>query len=88
MSDGNNNVYIVLQCIRDTKLDLGLCQARGMTKDLIVQKSKLSTSTVNRAISKLLKLELIGEALKQVNKKAYYVTPKGVERVKEIYKKI
>lgn len=88
MAEANNNVYIVLQCIRDTKLDLGLCEARGMTKELIAQKSQLSSSTVNRAIAKLLELGLIKEALKQINKKAYYVTPKGVERVKEIYKKI
>lgn len=88
MAEANNNVYIVLQCIRDKNNDLGLCEARGMTKELIVQRSQLSTSTVNRAIIKLLELGLIKEAIKQVNKKAYYVTPKGVERVKELYKKI
>jgi predicted transcriptional regulator len=88
MAEGNNNVYIVLQCIRDKENDLGLCEARGMTKELIEQKSKLSSSTVNRALAKLLNMGLIKEALKQVNKKAYYVTPEGVQRVKELYKKI
>ena len=88
MADANNNVYIVLQCIRDKEHDLGLCEARGMTKELIESRSELSSSTVNRAISKLLELGFINEALKQINKKAYYVTPKGIERVKELYKKI
>ena len=88
MAEANNNVYIVLQCIRDKDHDLGLCEARGMTKELISKKSELSISTINRAIPKLLELGLIKEALKQINKKAYYVTPKGIERVKELYKKI
>lgn len=82
----NNNSIKVLIKIRDKENNLGLCQGRGMTKEDIVKRSKLSVSTVNRAI-KLLKEEgYINEAIKNVNKKAYYISEDGINMLKLLNK--
>ena len=57
----NSNDYKVLICIVDKEENIGLPQARATTKEIICNSSKLSLSTVNRAISKLLEEELIAE---------------------------
>lgn len=80
----NNNAYKILQKIYNAKEKIGISEARGMTKDIIVERSGFSSSTVNRAIKVLLENGLIAEAIKQVNKNAYYVTEKGIERLKEM----
>ncbi|WP_195966728.1 hypothetical protein [Clostridium sp. 1001283B150210_160208_E6] len=86
MNTLNNNAFKILTVVGNKKDNIGLCEARGITKDLIVQKSGFSSSTVNRAIKVLLEHEFIAEAIMQVNKKAYYVTQKGINRIKEINK--
>ena len=82
----NSNDYFILQQMIDKKNNLGICEARGMTKKKIADKTGLSISTVNRSIIKLLDANLIGEAVKQVNTKAYYVNEKGNSRLSEIMK--
>lgn len=83
----NSNDYVVLASVRYPEKGLGECEAKGITKDDLVLRSKLSLSTVNRALPKLLKAGLIKEAIKQVNKKAYYLSAKGTNRLKEVFKK-
>lgn len=87
MSILNSNSFLVLSAVRNKQDDLGLCEARGMTKDMIAKKINLSSSTVNRALNALMEYELIAEGVKLVNTKTYYILPKGVERLKEIYSK-
>lgn len=65
-----------------------MCSCRGMTKDKIMEKTKLSRSTVNNALRILLENEFIEEGVKQVNKKAYYITEKGMKHYCEINKKV
>lgn len=81
----NSNSFLVLSAVRNKKENLGLCEARGMTKNMIVERTNLSTSTVNRAVNALLEYELIAEGIKSINTKTYYILPKGVERLKEVY---
>lgn len=80
----NSNDYFILSKIYYPEKKLGNCEGRGITKDLIAERSKLSISTVNRSIPKLLKAGLIKEAVKQINKKAYYISAKGQQRLKEL----
>lgn len=82
----NSNDYVVLSSVRQPNRGKGFgeCEAKGVTKDMLVEKSNLSKSTVHRAVQKLLKAGLIKEAIKQVNKKAYYLSAKGIERLREI----
>lgn len=84
MENLNTNCMMVLVSIVDRDNNLGLTKGRGTNKEKILEKSKLSLSTVNRSLKLLMKEELIDEALKQVNKKAYYVTEKGKDKLKEI----
>lgn len=84
MENLNTNCMMVLVSIVDRDNNLGLTKGRGTNKEKILKKSKLSLSTVNRSLKLLMKEELIDEALKQVNKKAYYVTEKGKDKLKEI----
>lgn len=81
----NSNSFLVLTAIRNKKENLGLCEARGMTKLMIVKRTNLSISTINRAVNALLEYELIAEGVKSINTKTYYILPKGIERLKEIY---
>lgn len=83
----NSNDYVVLSSIRFPEKNLGECEAKGITKDLLVERSKLSKSTINRSLPKLLKAGLIKEAIKQVNKKAYYLSAKGIQRLAEVRKR-
>ena len=80
----NSNDYFILSKIYYTEKKLGNCEGRGINKYLIGERSKLSISTVNRSIAKLLKAGLIKEAVKQINKKAYYISAKGQQRLKEL----
>ena len=83
----NNNSIKILIKIRDKENNLGLCQGRGMTKDDIVKRSELSVSTVNRAIKLLMEKGYINEAIKNINKKAYYISEDGIKMLKLINKK-
>lgn len=83
----NTNDFLILSCIGDKERNLGLCEARGMTRQMITDKSGLSMSTVIRSTNKLLEAGLIGNAIKQINTKAYYVTEYGIQRLKEINKR-
>ena len=83
----NNNSIKVLIKIRDKENNLGLCQGRGMTKEDIVKRSELSVSTVNRAIKLLMEKGYINEAIKNINKKAYYISEDGIKMLKLINKK-
>lgn len=87
MTTLNSNDYLILAYMRDIKNDIGVREARGMTKKIIAERSKLSISTVNRSIVKLLDSGLISEAIKQVNTNAYYVNEKGKARLIEVNKK-
>lgn len=80
----NSNAFIVLTNVRDKENNTGLSQARGTIKDRIIEQSGLSSSTVNRALKLLLEEDLVAEAVKKVNKKSYYVTPEGIQRLKEM----
>ncbi|MBP3931041.1 winged helix-turn-helix domain-containing protein [Romboutsia timonensis] len=82
----NNNDYIILSSVRDKDNNLGLCKARGMTIDSLVDKSKLSTSTVRRSIKKLLDREFIDYGVRQINKNTFYVTEKGLMELKSVSK--
>lgn len=81
----NSNDFRILSCIVDKENDLGMCEARGITKKALVKRSKLSESTINRSIKKLLEENLIAEAIKQINTKAYYLTIKGEDRINEVF---
>lgn len=83
----NTNDILVLSSMRDTERNLGLCEARGMTRKMIAERSKLSMSTIIRSTKKLLEAELIAEAIKQINTKSYYVTEYGIQRLKDINKR-
>lgn len=83
----NNNSIKILINVRDKENNLGLCKGRGITKDILKEKSGLSESTINRAI-KLLKDEgYIDDAIKNINKKAYYISKKGIEMLKILNEK-
>lgn len=81
MKELNNNTYLVLVSIRDKENNKGLCKARGMSKCDIVTKSGLSESTVDRALKVLLECGYIKEAIKQINKKAYYISQEEMQEV-------
>lgn len=83
MKEINNNTYLVLASIRDKDNNLGLCKARGITKGDILKRCGLCESTVNRAIDLLIACGFIKEAIKQVNKKAYYISEEGMEEIKQ-----
>lgn len=80
----NSNVFIVLTNIRDKDNDTGLHPARGTIKERIIEKSGLSSATVNRALKLLIEEGFIDEGIKKVNKKSYYVTPNGIIKLKEM----
>ena len=82
----NSNDFKILSCIVDKENDLGMCEARGITKKALAKRSNLSESTINRSIKKLLDEELIANAIKQINTNAYYITLKGENRMDEIFK--
>lgn len=82
----NSNDFVVLSSIRDKKNNLGLCKARGMTVKTLVETSKLSESTVRRAIKKLLQREYIDYGIKQINKDSFYVTEKGIKELEDVLK--
>lgn len=86
MKEINNNTYLVLAIMRDKENNLGMCKARGMTKSDLISKSGLSESTVKRAIDILIACGYIKEAVKQVNKKAYYVCEEGIREMQEANK--
>jgi predicted transcriptional regulator len=83
----NSNDFRILSSIVDKEHDLGMCEARGITKKALVEKTNLSDSTINRSIKKLLDEELIANAIKQINTKAYYLTLKGEERMNQVFNK-
>lgn len=83
----NSNDFKILSCIVDKEHDLGMCEARGITKKFLAEKAKLSDSTINRSIKKLLDEKLIANAIKQINTNAYYLTIKGEDRINEIFNK-
>jgi RIO-like serine/threonine protein kinase len=83
----NSNDFKILSCIVDKERDLGMCEARGITKKILAKKSELSDSTINRSIKKLLDERLIANAIKQINTNAYYLTIKGEDRLNEILNK-
>lgn len=80
----NSNGFLVLTSIRNKENNTGLNAARGTEKEIIIKNSGLSSSTVNRALKLLLEEGLIKEAIKQVNKKAYYITESGITKLKEV----
>ena len=80
----NSNGFLVLTSVRNKENDTGLNASRGTEKETIIKNSGLSSSTVNRALKILLEQGLIAEAIKQVNKKAYYITEDGIKRLKEV----
>lgn len=82
----NSNDFVVLSSIRDKKNNLGLCKARGMTIKTLVEASKLSESTVRRAIKKLLQKEYIDYGIRQINKDSFYVTEKGIKELEDVKK--
>lgn len=81
----NTNDFLILSCMRDKDKNLGLCEARGMTRKTISEKSELSMSTVIRSTNKLLNAGLIKHGIKKVNTMTYYVTEEGIVRLKEVY---
>lgn len=83
----NSNDFRILSSIVDKDKDLGMCEARGITKKALAEKTNLSDSTINRSIKKLLDEKLIANAIKQINTKAYYLTLKGEERMNQVFNK-
>lgn len=83
MKEINSNTYVVLASMRDKENNLGMCKARGITKGDILKRTGLCESTINRAIDLLIACGFIKEAIKQVNKKAYYISEEGMEEIKQ-----
>ena len=83
----NSNDFRILSSIVDKEKNLGMCEARGTTKKALAEKTSLSDSTINRSIKKLLDEELIANAIKQINTKAFYITLKGEERMDQVFNK-
>lgn len=79
----NSNDLLVLVSIRDKVNNTGLCGARGTTKEVLVKKSALSLSTINRSVKKLKDCGLIEHGIKQGNKTTFFVTTKGIDILKE-----
>lgn len=86
MKSLNTNDFVILSSIRDNKNNFGMCKARGSTVKMIVDRSKLSESTVRRSLKKLLARNFIDYAIKQVNKDAFYVTEIGIKEISEVKK--
>ena len=86
MKSLNTNDFVILSSIRDSKNNFGMCKARGSTVKMIVDRSKLSESTVRRSLKKLLARNFIDYAIKQVNKDAFYVTETGIKEISEVKK--
>ena len=86
MKSLNTNDFVILSSIRDKKNNFGMCKARGSTVKMIVDRSKLSESTVRRSLKKLLARNFIDYAIKQVNKDAFYVTEAGIKEISEVKK--
>lgn len=80
----NNNDFLILAKVVDKERSLGNCEARGTNKQRLSERSNLSMSTVTRSVSKLLEYGFIGEGIKQINSKTYYITQLGRQRLKEI----
>lgn len=80
----NSNAFIVLTNVKDKENNTGLYPSRGTIKERIIEKSRLSSATVNRALKLLLEEDLIAEGVKKVNKKSYYVTSEGINKLKEM----
>lgn len=87
MKELNSNHIKVLINIRDKKNDIGLCMGKGMTKDELIKRCGLSASTINRAIRILLQNGYIKEAIKNVNKKSYYISEDGLNMLRLLNKK-
>lgn len=75
---------IILANICNKKDNIGLHKGRGATRNVIVEGSKLSKSTVIRGVTKLLDLGFIDFGVKKANMKTYYVTEKGLEFLREV----
>ena len=82
----NTNDFIILSSIRDKKNNFGMCKARGSTVKMIVERSRLSESTVRRSLKKLLDKGYIDYAIRQVNKDAFYVTELGMKEKNDVKK--
>lgn len=86
MNTFNSNIYKVFISIRDKNEKMGTCICHGTTKEKIMEKTGLSRSTVNKALKLLLDKKYIGEGVKFVNKKTYYITEEGMKNYLEINK--
>lgn len=83
----NSNDYFILSKIYYPEEKMGDCVGRGLTKKLISERTELSISTINRSIPKLLKAGLVKEGIRQINKKTYYLSAKGKQRLLEVRKR-
>lgn len=79
----NSNDLLVLSCVRDREKNTGNCSARGTIKAVLVEKSGLSISTINRSVKKLIACGLLGNGVKQVNKTTFYITEKGISLLRD-----
>lgn len=78
----NSNDLVILACVRDKENNTGICSARGTIKSVLVEKSRLSISTVNRSVKKLVDYGFLGKGVKQFNKMTYYITEEGKNLLK------
>lgn len=88
MKSLNTNDFIILSSIRDSKNNFGMCKARGSTVKMIIEKSKLSESTVRRSLKKLLDKGFVDYGIKQINKDSFYVTELGIKEISDVKKVI
>lgn len=80
----NSNDYKILESIFDKSENRGISLGRGTTKKQIIEKTGFSVGKVGATLKALRELELIDYAVKRVQADAFYITEKGINRIKEL----
>lgn len=84
----NSNDYKILTCIVDKGTGRGLSKGKGSTIAQIIESTNFSHVKVRETIKILLEMGLIGEGVKKVKARAYYITEKGVQELQDVRKSI
>lgn len=76
----------VMSCMFDSKTQLGLSKAKGITVEEIKSRynGEISTSMIRYSIKKLLSHQYIGTGVSKGRNKTYHITQLGLNYIKDI----
>lgn len=80
----NTNDILILKAIVNKEDNRGLSKAKGSTVNQIQLACGLSDSKVRKTLKKFIEEEWVGEGVKVLNIKRYYVTEKGLKELSEL----